>query len=101
MERLHDSVFQQHGITLRADAEADRRAIHFQPNRLCEIAVAVRKKLDRLLSPARLRPCIHHENIVDRGASYCSDALRLELSGVLQKSRKVHPMAGRRERAWN
>ena len=87
VQGFNDAILDKHGIPLGTNAKSNRRAIHLQANRLSEIAIAVRKKLNFTFHAARFFPRAHNEDIVDRGAGDEIDALRLEGGRIMQKSR--------------
>src|SRR5580700_2049472 len=75
VERLHDTILDQHGIALRACAEAEARAVHRKPESLGEVAIAIREELDLALAAGGLCPSVHDEDVVDAGHGDRIDAL--------------------------
>src|SRR3546814_19792423 len=66
VELFDDAVVDDHRIALAAGAHADRLAVHRQPDRLREIAIAVRDPGDPV-GAAGLAPRPHHPGHVHPG----------------------------------
>src|ERR1700687_1507014 len=94
IERLHNAIFDQHGVALRADAHAFLDAIKLEADRLDEIGIAVAEHHDFAVALMLLAPSAHHKGVVDRDACDRIDALGLERGCVSDIARQMALRAG-------
>src|SRR5690606_29649397 len=99
VEALYDAIIHKHGITQRARAHAEARAVKIEAKSLGEIAIAVAQHGDLAIRTLLLAPRTHHESIVDGEANDFIHALGANIIGTLHEAGKVLVGAGRRERA--
>src|SRR6266700_2698520 len=94
VERLDDSVFDQHRVALRADAHAFLDAVELEAHGTGKLAAAVAEHHDLALGPMLLAPGTHHEGVVDRHTRDRIDALGLERGNIADIARQVALRAG-------
>src|SRR5580658_8246914 len=96
VQRLDDTVLDQHRIALRTDAHAFLDAVELEPNRPHEVAAAVAEHDDLAGSTAFLAPGIHDKLVVDRDAGDGVDALGLEFVRMANVAGEMPLRAGPR-----
>nr|QQZ49843.1 DNA-3-methyladenine glycosylase [Phenylobacterium glaciei] len=91
---LHHAVLDDHGIALRAQAQAELGAVHVQANGLGEIAGRVGDHLDGVHHALVLAPGLHDEGVVDGKADDGVDALGRDVGGEVLVAGHVLGRAG-------
>ena len=82
-----DAIFDNQGKSLAAHAHSETRAIKYEVERLCVVAIAVGKHEDRVADVAIFTPGMHNKYIINGHAGHRIDALRLQRLSLLYESR--------------
>mmetsp|Transcript_39684 Transcript_39684/g.66602 ORF Transcript_39684/g.66602 Transcript_39684/m.66602 type:complete len:213 (+) Transcript_39684:384-1022(+) len=101
VQNLHHAIVNEHRIPPRADPEALVGEVKLHAESLCKERTPVSKHHHLIIGPDGLSPCFHHEGIVHRYTSDHLHTLSLDLSGLLDETRKVLQAASRCEGARN